>query len=143
VIDIRGLEETQRALAKLEPAPTKKLLQKAASAGAKTLKPFVRSETPKRTGKMQKSIFAGQAKRERPAAIVKFKVFYRHFVIQGTKPHRIRFPNQKAAGVPKSQGNIQHPGHKGTDILGRAWSRGGDASIRSVNKVIRDYLESI
>jgi hypothetical protein len=146
VIDIRGLEETQRALAKLEPAPTRKLLQKAATEGAKKLKPFVQAETPRRSGKMRKSISATQAKRERPSAIVKFRpriAWYRHFVVQGTQAHRIRFPNQKADGVPKSQGNIEHPGAKANDVMGRAWNRGGDTSIKAVNKVIRDYLESI
>lgn len=145
-IDIRGLRETQAALAKLEPPQLKKLEQKATNAGVKALKPYVAAETPKRTGKLRKSISAATARKDRPASIVKFRpkvAFYRHMVIQGTKPHRIRFPDQKAAGVPKAQGNIRHPGAKANDILGRAWSKGGARALDAVDKVIDDYLESI
>jgi len=123
------------------------VLQKASSAGAKAIKPYVRAETPKgKTGRMRKSISATQAKRDRPAAIVKFRpkiAYYRHMVIGGTKPHRIRFPDQKEAGVPKSQGNIRHPGAKGNDVMGRAWSNGKTVTIAAVNKVIREYLEAL
>lgn len=147
VVTIRGLDEVQRALAQLEPAPLKKVLQKAASAGAKAIKPFVKEETPKgRTGRLRKSISATQARKDRPAAIVKFRpriAFYRHMVIRGTKPHRIRFPDQKAAGVPKSRGNIQHPGARPNPIVTRAWDSGDTATLAAVNKTIHDYLESI
>lgn len=145
-ISLRGLEEVQRALAKLEPGPLKKVLQKASSAGAKTIKPYVQAETPKRTGRLRKSVSATQARKDRPAAIVKFRpkvAFYRHFVVKGTSAHRIRFPDQKAKGVSKAKGNIQHPGHKGNDVMGRAWSKGGQATLAAVEKSIHDYLETL
>lgn len=148
-VDIRGLRETQAALSKLEAAPLKKVEQKATQAGVKALKPYVVKETPKRTGRMRKSVSAATAKRDRPASIVKFKTgskgaWYRHFVIQGTKAHRIRFPDQKAAGIPKAQGNIPHPGAKANDIIGRAWASGGEtAAMDAVDKVIDTYLESL
>lgn len=147
VVMIQGLPEVQAALAQLEGAPLKKALQKASTAGAKTLKPFVKAETPKgKTGRLRKSISAQQARKDRPAAIVKFRpkvAFYRHMVIGGTKPHRIRFPDQKAKGAPKREGNIPHPGSKGNDILGRAWSAGETATLAAVNKSIHDYVESL
>lgn len=147
LVSIRGLGEVQEALARLEPGPLKKVLQKASTAGAKTIKPYVRAETPKgKTGRLRKSISAQQARKGRPAAIVKFRprvAFYRHMVIGGTKPHRIRFPDQKAAGVPKSRGNIQHPGSRGNDIVGRAWSSGGKATLDAIEKSIHDYLEAL
>lgn len=145
-IQIKGLRETQAALAKLEPAPLKKLEQTATSAGVKVLKPYVVAETPRRTGKMRKSVSGVKARRDLPASIVKFKpklAWYRHFVIDGTKAHRIRFPDQKAAGIPKTQGNIRHPGAHGNDILGRAWSKGGPPTLDAVDKVIDDYLRSL
>lgn len=146
-ISIRGLTEVQRALGNLEGAQLKRALQKASTAGAKVAKKYLQAETPKgRTGRLRKSISAGQAKRERPAAIVKFRprvAFYRHMVIGGTKAHRIRFPNQKAAGVPKSQGNIRHPGAKPNPIVERAWSKGETATMAAVNDSIRDYVNSL
>lgn len=146
-ISLRGLEEVQRALSKLEPGPLKQVLQKASSAGAKTIKPYVKAETPKgKTGRLRKSISATQARKDRPAAIVKFRpkvAFYRHFVVKGTGAHRIRFPDQKAAGVSKARGNIRHPGNKGNDVMGRAWSAGGKATLDAVNKSIHDYLETM
>jgi hypothetical protein len=146
-VSIRGLDEVQRALSKLEGPPLRKVLQKASSAGAKTIKPYVKDETPKgRTGRLRKSISATQARKDRPAAIVKFRpkiAYYRHMVIQGTKPHRIRFPNQRAAGVSRRLGNIAHPGHRGNDIMGRAWDKGRAATMRAVNDSIRTYLDTL
>jgi hypothetical protein len=148
-VDVRGLAEVQRAMAKLEPAQLKQLMQKASSAGARTIKPYVKAETPKgRTGRLRRSISSGQARKNRPAAIVKFRpkvAYYRHMVVKGTRSHRIRFPDQKSGPypVPKSEGNIQHPGSRGNDIMGRAWAAGERATLDAVNKVIHDYLEAI
>ena len=146
-ISIRGLDEVQRALSKLDGPALRTVLQKASSAGAKTIKPFVQAETPKgKTGRLRKSISATQARKDRPAAIVKFRpkvAYYRHMVIQGTKAHRIRFASQKAAGVPKRDGNIRHPGHRGNDVMGRAWDKGKGPTLKAVNDSIRQYLDSI
>lgn len=145
-ISIKGLIETQQALAKLEEPALRKITQKATAAGAKALKPYVQRETPKRTGRMRKSVSAAQAKRERPASIVKFRkkvAFYRGWVIDGTKPHRIRFHDQKVAGVPKSQGNIQHPGAHANDIIGRASRAGERPAADAAEKVIDTYVRSL
>jgi predicted RNA-binding protein with EMAP domain len=141
-VTIHGLKELQAEMAKLEPAPLKKLLQKGTASGGKYLKPKVVAETPRRTGRMRKSVSAATAKKDRPASIVKFRTgrnaWYRHFVIQGTKPHRIRFPDQRAAGIPRSQGNIQHPGAKANNVMGRVQSRheraAADAAIDTIRK---------
>lgn len=147
LVSIRGLKEVQDALAKVEGPELKKLLQKASTAGAKAVKPYVKAETPKgKTGRLRRSISATQARKDRPAAIVKFRpkvAYYRHMVIGGTKAHRIRFPDQKAAGVPKREGNIQHPGAKGNDIIGRAWTAGKTPTLKAISKVIDDYLENL
>jgi hypothetical protein len=146
-ISIRGLDEVQRALAKLEPAETKKLLQKASSAGAKAVKPYAQAETPRgRTGRLRKSISATQARRDRPAAIVRFRpriAFYRTIVIGGTKPHQIRFPDQVKAGVPKRAGNIRHPGAHPNDIMARAWAKGETETLAAIGKVIDTYLDQL
>lgn len=143
-VQVKGLEEAQRALERLEAAELKKLLQKSTSAGAKALKPYVVRETPRRTGRMRKSVSAGQARKERPAAIVKFRpkvAYYRAFVIRGTHAHRIRFPDQKRAGVSKADGNIRHPGARANDVMGRATDAGGRSALDAIDKVIHDYLE--
>jgi hypothetical protein len=146
-VDIRGIPEVRSALGKMEGPLMKRTLQKAATAGAKTLKPFVQAEAPKgKTGRLRKSVSSRQARRERPAAVVSARpkvAFYRHMVIGGTKPHQIRFPNQKAAGVPKSQGNISHPGAKPNPFVSRGFDRGQSAAMAAVEKVVGDYLDSL
>jgi HK97 gp10 family phage protein len=144
-IDVRGVEEALRLLSKMEGAPLKKTLQKATSASAKYLKPKVQAAAPRRTGKLRKSISATQAKRERPASIVKARpkvAFYRHMVIQGTKPHRIRFPDQKRAGVAKSAGNIQHPGAKAQPFIEQTSRQYRDQAINEAVKVIKQELDT-
>jgi hypothetical protein len=141
-ITITGVEELQRALAKAEVGPLKKTLQKGTNASAKFLKPKVQAAAPRRTGKLRKNISAAQAKRDRPASIVKVsrKVFYDHFVVGGTKPHRIRFPDQVAAGVPKSQGNIEHPGGKANPFFERVGEQYDREAFAIADKIIREEL---
>lgn len=144
-ITIRGLEELQDELRKMEPAPLKKTLQKGTAAGAKLLKPHAKAEAPKRTGRLRKSIVAQAAKRDKPASIVKVRTghsgaWYRHFVMQGTKAHRIRFADQRAAGVPKAQGNIRHPGAKANPFMERTQVRYEDAAAREAIETIEKEL---
>jgi len=146
-VSVRGLDEVQRALAKLEPVPVKKLLQQASTAGAKKAKPYAQAETPRgKTGRLRKSISATQARRDRPAAIVRFRpkiAFYRTMVIGGTRPHAIRFPDQVKAGVPKSAGNIRHPGARPNDIMARAWAKAEPETMAAIGKVIDVYLDQL
>lgn len=132
-VTITGLAELQRELDKMQPGPLKRTLQKGTNAGGKFLKPKVQAAAPRRTGRLRKSISSTQAKRDRPATIVKARpkiAYYRHMVIGGTKPHRIRFPDQKAAGVPKSHGNIEHPGSKANPFITRTAEQFDDAAIK-------------
>jgi hypothetical protein len=150
-IDIRGLEAAMAALAKLDAPSVKKVLQKASSAGAKPLKKAVQFETPKgKTGKLKKSISAGQARKDRPAAIVKFRpkiAYYRHMVMNGTKAHRIPFPSQVKPGhtrqIGARIGRIRHPGARANNIMGRAWDKGRGTTMRAVNDTIRGYLDTL
>lgn len=139
VVDDR---EVRAALAKATAPALNKTLQRGTAAGAKFLSPKVKAEAPRRTGTLRKAIRASKARRERPASIVKVgkKAWYEHFVIKGTKAHRIRFPDQKAAGVPKAQGNIAHPGAKANPFVDRAGERYGDEAFAVAVKVIREEL---
>lgn len=138
-ITVVGLPELRQTLAKYEEGPLKKTLQKGTNAGAKYLKPKVQAEAPRRSGKLRRSVSAGQAKRSRPASIVKLRpkvAFYRHMVITGTRPHRIRFPDQKAAGIPRGQGNIEHPGARANPFIERAAEQYDDEAFAVATKTI-------
>lgn len=142
-ITVLGVPEVRAALAKYEEAPLKKTLQKATNASGKFLKPKVQAEAPRRTGRLRRSISSRQARRERPATIVTARpkvAFYRHMVIGGTKPHRIRFPDQKAAGVPVAQGNIAHPGAKANPFIERAAERWDEEALDVADRVIKQEL---
>ena len=145
-IDVRGIPEVKEALGKLQAPASKKMLQLATKEGGKVLKKTVQSEAPRRTGTLRKSISARTVKRNRPGTVVSPRpkvAYYRHMVILGTKPHNIRFPNQKAAGVPKSEGNISHPGAKPNPFVSRGFDRGQAAAMAAVEKVVDDYLDSL
>lgn len=143
IVDIQGDEELRRELRKAMDPALKKTLQKATNASTKFLKPKVQAAAPRRTGRLRRSISAGQAQRDRPASIVKARpkvAFYRHMVMDGTKPHRIRFPDQKAAGVPKSEGNIEHPGAKANPFIERTADRYDDEAFEVARKVLDEEL---
>ena len=84
----------------------------------------------------KKRVSFGTAKREKPAAIVKYRIGYTHWIMDGTKPHRIRFHDQKVAGVPKERGNIKHPGAKGNPVIEKVADQYGDEALNRV----ADYL---
>lgn len=147
-IDVRGVPEVQRALSQLSGSPeAKRALQKASTAGAKTLKPFVQAEAPRgATGRLRKSVSSRQARKERPAAIVSARpkvAFYRHMVIRGTRPHMIRFPSQRAAGVPRSQGNIAHPGSRGNAFVARGFEAGRSAAESKIEQTMAEHVQAV
>jgi hypothetical protein len=153
-IDVRGIPEVQTALGKFDAKQSKKMLQKASSAGAKVLKGYVKSAAPKRTGALRRSIRSGQTRRHRPAARVwaqkdinrtrgRNTTFYRHMVVGGTKAHRIRFPNEVQSGVPRGEGNIAHPGAKANPFVARGFDAGRTAAEDAIDRIIDQYLASL
>lgn len=60
--------------------------------------------------------------------------FHRHLVEFGTKPHRIRTPWEKLAGVPKDQGSILHPGARPHPWMSNARDRIVDAAEKAAQK---------
>lgn len=142
MIVLQGDKELRRALARAQDPALKKTLQRSTNASAKFLKPKVQAEAPRRTGTLRKNITTGQAKRERPAAIVKVRkaAFYDHWVVGGTKAHRIRFPDQKRAGVPKSEGNIEHPGATANPFFERVGEQYGAEAFEVARRVIIEEL---
>ena len=153
-VDVRGIPKVMAALDKLTGPQMKAALQKASTAGAKAIKPFVQAEAPvgpsgnkaTKRGALRRSVSARKAKRDLPAAVVSARpkvAFYRHMVIGGTKAHAIRFPNQVAAGVPKTQGNIRHPGAAPNPFIDRGYQKGERSGLAAIDKAIDDYLETL
>jgi len=153
-VDVRGIEDVQAALDKLNDKQAKAVLQKSVTAGSKALKPYVKGRAPVRTGALKRSVRTGQTKRKRPAARVWLQkdlggkrgnntTFYRHMVVGGTKAHRIRFHDQVEAGVPKNGGNIRHPGAKANPFVAQGYDAGQAAAMTAINAVVDKYLEAL
>ena len=153
-VDVRGIPKVMAALDKLTGPQMKVALQKASTAGAKAIKPFVQAEAPvgpsgnkfTKRGALRRSVSARKAKRDLPAAVVSARpkvAFFRHMVIGGTQAHAIRFPNQVAAGVPKTQGNIRHPGAAANPFIARGYQKGERSALAAIDKAIDDYLETL
>lgn len=142
-VQVTGADAIQRELAKAKEPTLKRTMQRATNASGKFLKPKVQAAAPKRREKLRKSISSTQAKRDRPATIVKARpkvAYYRHMVIGGTRPHRIRFPDQKAAGVSKEAGNIRHPGARANPFIERTARQYDDAAVEIATRHIQENL---
>jgi hypothetical protein len=96
-------------------------------------------------GDLKASIIAKDGSHTRPPAAVvtaKGTFWYSKWVITGTVPHRIRFPDQKARGVPKEQGNIIHPGNTHPNpYMTRGGNAGTPATMQILAKYIADFID--
>ena len=82
--------EAREELARWQNPELRKKLNRATAAGAKALKPHVKAEASKVSKRLARATSAGQAKRDKPAGIVKFRpkiAFFRHWIIGGTRAH--------------------------------------------------------
>lgn len=144
-IEVRGLGDLQKQLDKMDPRNSRTLMGKAtADAAKKVLKGPVKAKAGSLSQRLAYSVRAGAARRDKPAGIVKFdnkRAWFRHFIIGGTRPHRIRFPDQKARGVPKAQGNIRHPGTKAHPIIAEVADQYGSAALDQVERFLVRELE--
>ena len=138
--EVKGLKEVLDLLDKMEPKATNRVMAKATAEGAKkVLKPKLKSAAAGISRRLSSSVRAGSAKRDKPAGIVRFdpkRAWFRHFIIGGTKPHRIRFHDQVVAGVPKTGGNIQHPGAKPHPIVTEVADQYGDDALDVTEKYL-------
>lgn len=143
-VTIEGEEELNRLLDSMSGPQLKKVAGKAtASAAVKVLKPVVKQRAAFNPA-LARSIRAGAARKDKPAGIVHRdhkRAWWGHFVVGGTKPHRIRFPDQKAAGVPKEQGNIRHPGIVARPIFDEAEQSHGGRVVDFVADVLKDQYD--
>lgn len=167
-ISIAGMPEVQAMLNRLDDPFMRPVLQRATDAGAVALKPLIFAEMPpdaahrdmrgrKRlaaSGGLRQSVWIHRAKRQRPATIISNHrkiAYWWPMVIGGSRPHRVRFASQVAAGVPRSnlksgqlgEGAIQSRGHGGNPFVSRALAKGQGAAMRAIEQVITTYLDSL
>ena len=144
-IDVRGVAEVQAFLARIDEGQ-KATLQKASTAGARALKPFVKAAAPRgATGRLARSISGRQAARDRPAAVVTARpkvAFYRHMVLDGTKDH-----GPKKASVMVFKGDhgtvfTRHVrGTKPRPFMAEGFAAGEAAMNAAIDKVIDEALK--
>lgn len=141
IIEVEGLEDIDSLLDSIaNPRDAKRIIAKANAEGAKFLKPKVKTETPlgpAHFGRhLRNQVVRGPAKRDKPAAIVKYRDPRKHFLLLGTKPHRIRFHDEKVRGVAKDAGNIRHPGAKANPVMTRVADQYGDEALDRVERFL-------
>ncbi len=166
-LSVEGLPEVQRLFAKLgDTAEFEKVLLKATDSAARTvIRSAVFAEMPPARrpgsraatrGDLRRSVWVHRARRKRGSVgtLVTNKrriAFWWPMVIGGSRPHRIRFPNQVAAGVSRSNlksgavggGSIQHPGHGANDFLSRAFAKSEAPALAKIDAVIGRYLDRL
>jgi hypothetical protein len=149
-VDVRGIDDVQDALGKLDAKQSKAMLQKSASAGAKVLKGTVKTAAPKgATGNLRRSIRSGQTKRHRPAArvyVVKKVAFYRHMVVGGTKAHGPRTATWLVFRPAGAAHNVWAKRVRGTQprpFFAQGFDAGRSAAEREIDKVVDKYLSAL
>lgn len=149
-IDVRGVEEVQRALSELSGSPeAKRALQKASTAGAKVLKPYVKSAAPKATGRLSRSVSSRQAQKERPAAVVSARpkvAFYRHMVIRGTKAHGPKKAKLLIFRASNRPGNVYTQRVRGTSprpFIEEGFDAGRDAAEAKIESTMAEHVAAV
>lgn len=147
-VQLKGQPEVESLLKRLAQPDQDKLTQKALGKGALEAKRHVKEAEGRysRSGKLARAVSVGRA-RTKPGSIVRLDkkksgAFYAHMVVLGTRAHRIRFPDQKARGVVKDRGNIQHPGARPRPFVEEGFLAGQEEIVAAITKVIDDAIES-
>lgn len=141
IVEVTGLEDIDALLSSIEDTRgAKKILAKANAEGAKFLKPKVKAKTPLGPGHfgyhLRRRVVRGPAKRDKPAAIVKYRDPRDHFLLLGTRPHRIRFHDEVVRGVGKKEGSIQHPGATAYPVMSIVAKQYGNQALDRVEKYL-------
>jgi len=133
-------KEVELALDKLDAKTNKRTIGKALAKGAKFLKPKVKAATPTGPGHfgyhLKNRVSAGAAKKNKPAAIVKYRSSREHFLISGTKGHSTKPKRSGKAVQAWSSGGVQHfsrghqvTGAKADPIISRVANQYGDEAV--------------
>lgn len=134
----------------LDRKMAKSKVQKALSAGAKFLKPKVKAATPTGPGHfgyhLKNRVSAGAAKRNKPAAIVKYRSAREHFTLLGTRAHstvRVRSnksPIQKMPDGGYSSGH-QVSGARANPVISRVADQYQDEALAVVERELARLLD--
>jgi hypothetical protein len=150
-IEVRGLKEIYDVLDRMSPKDSRKVQARAtADAAKKVLKsPLQQAARPLST-RMAKAVRAGQARRDKPAAIVRFDpkiAWFRHFLIGGTRSHEIRPKNSGFLSWETPTGRAFSRGHRvrgiqATPIVSRVADQHGDEALDHVERfLVREILD--
>lgn len=147
-IKLEGMEDIEALLDSMNPRDAKRFMQKAVNEGAKFLKPKVAAETPTGPGHfgyhLKKRVFRGPAKKDKPAAIVKYRSSRAHWLLLGTKAHSTkRVRNNKSdiqsftdGGVRKVSRGHDVPSVAANPVMSRVANRYGGGAMR----LVEEYL---
>lgn len=125
---VKGAQEVQAELLAYPAKVEQKVTRNSMAAGARLVRDAARAEVPVRSGKLRGTIrVATRAKKDgvTTAGIRvgdrKKGIFWRHFVLGGTKPHVIVAKRGKGLKVGNLQvSRVQHPGAKPNNFIERA-----------------------
>lgn len=127
---IKGLQELERELSKLEKSVSGKIVMGAMRATVKPMRADIRRSTPRgKTGNLRKSVRASVRRKGRQLVVTKTgpRAPHTHLVVEGTDPHVIRPRNSRALSFRgRFLGGIDHPGARANDFLSpvyRRWER--------------------
>lgn len=145
IIDVEGLDEINELLDRIALKDARNILKKANAEGAKYLKPKLQAATP--WPSYRRAVRRGPAKRDKPAAIVKYDIKrapFRHLMVAGSREHSTRpiRAGKKATQAFDDEGTRKFSrGHEvrgitGDDTIRRVADQYGDDALQKVG----DYL---
>lgn len=142
-IEVKGLDEIMELLDRMEPKASNKLMLKAtADAAKKVLAPQLRAATPWQ--RMKTAVRSGQAKRDKPAGIVRYdakKAWFRHFLLGGTRAHAVNPKRAQVMAWEEGGAKAFSEGHsvsgiRANPVISRVANQYGDEALEHVE----DYL---
>jgi hypothetical protein len=145
IIDVEGLEEISKLLDRMDIKDARKIIKKANAEGAKFLKPKLQAATPWPSYK--RAVRRGPAKRDKPAAIVKYDIKrapFRHLMVSGSRDHSTRRVRAGKSDIQAfTDGGTKkfsrgHPvrGIRGDDTIRRVADQYGDDALDHVERFL-------
>lgn len=153
---IDGIEESMRALARLDQKARRRVASKAVRAGAKIQRNTAKSYAPVDRGWLKKQMRTSVKRNQRKGTVtgtlkvkrtkaqgrkgIKTRWQVVHLIVAGTKPHIIPGPSRLGANTWVS--NVQHPGARPNPFMDRAARSSAHAAIQEFRKVFGQAIEA-